>query len=45
MDSADGGERYSKRRTLSIPRDLRARMTGARSVLWISGMEVGEREE
>src|SRR5947207_9097965 len=45
IDSAAGGERYSNRRTLSIPRLLRERITGARSVLWISGTEVCESEE
>jgi hypothetical protein len=44
MASAEGGERYSNRRTLSIPRVLRERITGARSVRWISGIEVAERE-
>jgi hypothetical protein len=44
MDSAGGGDKYSNRSTLSMPRVLRERITGARSVLWISGTEVGVSE-
>lgn len=45
IDSAGGGERNSNRRTLSIPRLFSARMTGARSVRWISGTDVGVKDE